>query len=112
MSSVNLNLSKAEEIAVLEKAIAKLGPDSYLGPWLGEIKAQVESQIRSDFFPMITLADCAKDVQDTKDAAKLQAEKIIKDAQLEAAKIRIQSANQIDRAAGILREALRTVEKY
>ena len=86
-------MTKQQEIEVLNKAIAALGPDSYLGPWLAEVRAEVESNIRSDFFPQITIAagqQCAKGFVD---AAKSDAERIINDAQAKADAI-IKDANR------------------
>ena len=44
-------LSKAEEIKILSAAIAKLGPDSYLGPELARLIPWIEMEIRSDICP-------------------------------------------------------------
>ena len=49
----------AEELGILDRAIAQLGRDSYLGPWLASVRDEVERDIRSDFSPMSDLPDAA-----------------------------------------------------
>ena len=84
-------MTKQQEIEVLTKTIAALGPDSYLGPWLAEVKSEVERNIRSDFFPQITIADSVErgnqliaraksDAADITSASVAKADEIIKDA--------------------------------
>jgi hypothetical protein len=77
-------MTKRQELEVLADAIAKLGPDSYLGPWLASISGEVEADIRSDYFPMInikeTVAHCNKlraDAQAVLDKAHASAKDII-----------------------------------
>lgn len=48
--------TKAQELAILDNAIALLGPDSYLGPWLKSIRGEVERDVRSDLAPDYSLA--------------------------------------------------------
>jgi hypothetical protein len=50
-------MTKRQELEVLAEAIAKLGPDSYLGPWLASVAGEVESSIRSDFFPSCSIRE-------------------------------------------------------
>jgi hypothetical protein len=63
-------MNKQQELATLDAAIKKLGADSYLGPWLSRVRHEVESAIRSDFFPALTLADAIK-------AGKAKADEIL-----------------------------------
>lgn len=39
---------KAHEMAVLDRAIGALGPDSYLGPWLASVRGDAEREMLSD----------------------------------------------------------------
>ena len=87
------NPSKSQEIEILEAAIAQLGENSYLGPWLKEIKAELEAQIRSDFYPTISLSE-----------AKAQASAIIIAANADAEKVRVYSEKAVD-------EQVRRLEK-
>jgi hypothetical protein len=75
-------MNKSAELAVLDEAILKVGRDSYLGPWLAEIRAEVEALIRSDIFPTISLNETS-----------LRREELIKEAREEAGKI-VASANR------------------
>ena len=41
-------MTKQQEIAVLDSMIAKLGPNSYLGPWLADNREAIVSDINND----------------------------------------------------------------
>ena len=42
-------MTKANELELLDKTIAAFGQDSYIGPWLAEIKDSLVADIRNDF---------------------------------------------------------------
>ena len=44
-------MTKSEELQVIRDAISKLGPDSYLGPWLADQMPSIESALASDYPP-------------------------------------------------------------
>jgi cell division septum initiation protein DivIVA len=50
-------MTKSEEIQILREAAAKLGSQSYCGPWLAEQIQFIESDIRSDYTPSPTLRE-------------------------------------------------------
>lgn len=52
-------MTKQQEIDILQAAIDRLGPTSYLGPWLAGVKAEVAQCITGDCFPDISLKDAA-----------------------------------------------------
>jgi K+-transporting ATPase c subunit len=79
------NPSKSQEIEILTDAIEQLGDNSYLGPWLKEIKTELEAQIRSDFHPTISLSEAAT-----------QASRIISAAAADAEKVRVYSEKAVD----------------
>lgn len=54
-------ITKDQELAILTEAMLKLGPDSYLGPWIKEIRAELEAMMRADSFPCVTLAEAKED---------------------------------------------------
>jgi len=49
--------TKAEELAALDKFINSYPDDSYLKGWLLSVRNEVESAIRSDVFPQVSLAE-------------------------------------------------------
>jgi len=55
-------ITKDQELAILTEAMLKLGPDSYLGPWLHQVRAELEAMMRADSFPCISLTEAAEDV--------------------------------------------------
>jgi hypothetical protein len=48
-------MTKQAELAILDKAITALGTESYLGPYLASVRAEIERDITSDFMPMAIL---------------------------------------------------------
>jgi hypothetical protein len=96
-------MTKQQEIEILEKAIAQLGPDSYLGPWLSDIKAEVQTSIRSDFFPGVSFRAAEDQYVQRIEQAKLDAGKIIAIAK--------HKADKIEKIAEAIREALRSAER-
>jgi hypothetical protein len=50
-------MTKDAELKVLDEAIAKLGNESYLGPWLASIRAEIEMDMRSDVAPVMTVRE-------------------------------------------------------
>jgi vacuolar-type H+-ATPase subunit H len=75
-------MNKSAELAVLDEAIFKLGKNSYLGPWLAEIRSEVEACVKSDIYPTISLHENS-----------LRRDEVIKEAREEAGKI-VASANR------------------
>ena len=75
-------MTKQQEIAVLDKAIAALGP------WLTQVRAEVESAIRSDYFPEITLREARERGRAIMEDATLRAEAIRNLAEKDAKRAR------------------------
>lgn len=50
-------MTKNQELAILDKAIAALGADTYCGPWLAMVRHEVEQSLRSDIFPDFSLRE-------------------------------------------------------
>ena len=48
---------KREELAVIDRAIAELGSDSYLGPWLASVRAEVERDVSNDIEPRASVGE-------------------------------------------------------
>lgn len=113
-------MTKAQELQILDKAIQQLGPDSYLGPWLTEVRAEVAASITSDIVPVVTLAaarqtagalleEAANKTLDILNAAQRDAKRIREAAEstaqhdLKTALACVQRAErELSRAAGVL----------
>lgn len=89
--------TKQEEIDAVRQLAAALGPNSYLGPWLNSIACELDDSLRSDFYPLITLAESHRQATEVAQRivadAKDQADTIVKNAEREANKIK-QNAGQ------------------
>ena len=73
-------MTKAKELEVLDQTIEKLGEDSYLGPWLKQVKFEVEQMVRSDIFPTVNLTESARQAQEIKDEALAMSVKMVQQA--------------------------------
>lgn len=107
-------ITKAEEIAILQKCALELGPESYSGAWLLSVLAEVQSNLASDFVPVMTIGDAHRAARWTREAAEADAAAILERAKAEAEKMRAAGMNArngaIQRAAAALRESLRDLE--
>lgn len=69
-------MNKQQELAALDSFIASLPPDTYLGPWLSQVRHEVESCLRSDIFPEVSLKETGARMQETIRQANANAEAI------------------------------------
>lgn len=53
-------MTKKDEMAILDEAIAKLGRDSYCGAWLSSVRAEVENDVKCDIFPSASIAEAER----------------------------------------------------
>ena len=51
MSNTTTTPTKAEELAAVQELARRLGPDSYLGPWLLDCLSMLRDCMASDFIP-------------------------------------------------------------
>ena len=72
-------MTKSQEIEILRDTIAKLGRDSYLGPWLADQMPSIESALASDYPPEAYALSIHE--------ARIHCEKIIGQANEESATI-------------------------
>ena len=100
-------MTKNDELTLLDQTIAKLGPDSYLGPWLQAVRADVEAAIRSDYFPAIVPSDAAKALAEAREEALAiqKAALAYRERQTERARVEVQAL--VDAAKSNARAALR-----
>jgi len=106
-------MSKKQELAVLDKAIAELGDGSYLGGWLKSVRDEVESTILSDIMPDsvgISIARSRIVCEAMVEAAKADAKEIVDKASDRAAQIAREARSYKDYSAEQLRKALRILE--
>lgn len=108
-------MTKNAELAILDEAIAKLGKQSYLGPWLADVREHVERDIRSDLPVSATLSEsqafAAGIVSDAREYAaeiRANAEKDVAAARAELAKAQADARRLRDQIANT-RAALENV---
>jgi len=111
-------MTKKQELSVLDKAIAELGKDSYLGPWLASVRANVDADMRSDFVPMLLPRDAERmvaemleeargKVRDLQANAQAKASKLVTEANNDAAVVRARLVRELTRAAEAVSEGWR-----
>ena len=102
-------ITKKEELAIINETIAKLGENSYLGPWFLSVRHELEAMMRADSFPRISLAE-AKDhaLQIVKEGEK-KAEQIIAKAEKEAEKRETRAQSNVDFASNAIRGAIQSL---
>lgn len=78
-------MTKAAEMILLDQFIKRLGPDSYLGPWLLENYVAIDQSLKSDHYPTIQLPrDAEQQAQQIIADAKAQADAILRNANAKA----------------------------
>lgn len=100
--------TKAEELQILDRAIAELGPVSYLGRYLAQSRDEIERDIRCDFEPMIgTPAEALRTAAQTIDHARAEADRIVSEGRARAEKMIEDAAKRIDEVRSHARRQLR-----
>ncbi len=100
-------MDKATELARLDSFIATLPDDTYLKPWLRQVRGEIETLIRGDIIPYVSLKDARDQVTTmlaeahagisrTEENAKRHAQSIIESAKTEAAKIEKSCSTHIE----------------
>lgn len=100
-------MTKEAEIAILAKAAIALGNGSYIGPWLSSIISELESDLRSDFVPVITLAEARKRAADIQKEARDKASALVGDALRDADKAITEAHERRQRILASAKQALR-----
>lgn len=99
-------MTKSQEIEILLETAAKLGKNSYCGPWLASVAEEVRSEIRSDFMPSpsitLTIKACERRIAN----AKAEAEIIINGAYKQSETIRQERARIVN---GAIAECIRAI---
>ena len=74
-------MTKNKELEILRRTASELGADSYTGPWLESILPDLESVMRSDFLPTLTVQEAIlaadKAATEILDAAQSRAKQIL-----------------------------------
>jgi hypothetical protein len=89
-------MTKSQEISILRDTIARLGADSYCGPWLAGQLGAIESAINSDYPPeayALSPADAARESQS-----------ILAEARKDAGEIRLRAERDASRERELARD--------
>jgi len=81
-------MTKQQELQILDAAISQLDPEhTYLGPWLRQVRHEVEALMRSDRLVELTLRESEEHCRLLKASAQAESTRIKESAQAEAARI-------------------------
>jgi hypothetical protein len=84
-------MSKNDEIQILREAVTKLTLNSYCGPWLESVIAEVEAEVRCDFLPSPSIARSEVECRRLVGTAREEANQIIQSAREAAEKIKLEA---------------------
>jgi hypothetical protein len=97
--------TKSEELEIIKETSAKLGKDSYLGPWLESVAFELEALMRADCFPCVSLEESRHFAEKIVSEAERKAEQIVANAKRDANDREAAAESRIDRARKLIREA-------
>jgi len=107
-------MSKDEELAVIDAAIKKIGSNSYLGPWLRDIRPELERTLRCDIEPQFAMSHYRHLAGQILSSARDQADRLKSQADEYKARTEQEARKMVDNAkhyaAHHLRKALEEVE--
>ena len=89
-------MTKNEEIQVVRDAAAKLGRNSYCGPWLESVADEVLAEMRSDYPPSPSIAAAQRQADEIIRGAKAHAEDLLKAARKMAEDIRNDNVRKLN----------------
>lgn len=98
-------ITKDQELAILDEAIAKLGKNSYLGPWIYSIREELKVSMQSDFFPTITLSEAVAEVKALYVKAEENRDKLIADAKHRVEQAEKHAKRKLDDARSVIIKA-------
>ena len=104
-------MTKQHEIESLKAFALSLPMDSYLRPWIESVIPQVESEIRSDFYPSPSISETRKFCEAEIKFARTQADGI-KQAAVEQAKKHLKEADdRYDRITRSIYDVVHSCER-
>lgn len=104
-------MTKQQELDILSEAINKLGADSYLGPWLSNVRAEVASLIRNDHFPALSIAETVHAAHSAACALRREAQVQAEHIRNEAAKLKSETIAECNAIRERLADAIHQAEK-
>lgn len=87
-------MTKQKELEIITETANKLGPNSYLGPWLLSIRHELEAMMRADSFPCVNLTE-----------SKEHALRIIQRAEREADQIKTNAKHRAEERERLVDDA-------
>ena len=108
-------MTKQQEIDAFRKFTGSIPQESYLRPWLDEIAAQIEADIRNDFpvgvMGLPTIADLRQRCATMVAEATTQARELIERANEHASEIETEAKAEVGRIRERLTAAIRDCER-
>jgi hypothetical protein len=101
-------MTKTAEIAALDRFIARLGPHSYLGPWLADNRDAIVADIQNDLPVNILLPGAARQqARDILGEARQEVARVIGETRASTDALRAQTQRQCDQQRQSVADAIR-----
>jgi len=104
-------ITKQQELNIINQAIRDLGEKSYLGPWLLSVRHELESMMRADTFPSVSLSGSEERARLIIERAEQNAQRIANRAENKAAEIEEAANSVLNRARVRIADAQRDLAK-
>jgi cell division septum initiation protein DivIVA len=104
-------ITKQQELNIINQAIRDLGEKSYLGPWLLQVRHELEAMMRADTFPSVSLSGSEERARLIIERAERDAQRIANRAENKAAEIEEAANAVLNRARVRIADAQRDLAK-
>lgn len=105
-------MNKAQELELFRKLVSAFPDDSYIGEWLRQVNAEVESNLRSDIIPMLSLQDAARQAESVIANANQRAASIVRQAETQAESIVIAAKREEQHVRKVVNDAINVLERF
>lgn len=106
------NMTKSQELELFRNLVSAFPDDSYIGEWLRQVDAEVESNLRSDIIPMISLRDSTRQCEVIVANAHDRAASILRHAEAKAESIVITAKREEQHVRKVVADAITVLERF
>jgi hypothetical protein len=105
-------MTKSQELELFRNLVSAFPDDSYIGEWLRQVDAEVESNLRSDIIPMISLRDSTRQCEAIVANANQRAASIVRQAEAQAESIVIAAKREEQHVRKVVNDAINVLERF
>jgi hypothetical protein len=105
-------MNKNQELELFRNLVHQFPSDSYIGEWLRQVDYEVESNLRSDIIPSISLRDAFRQCEEVHADAQRHAANIIANAEKQAAAIVATAKREEQHVRKVVADAITVLERF